>query len=295
MKNFYLTILGLVVSLALTAQTTATISQIQGQAAASPFVGDSVITSGVVTALVKNNDGTDKGYYIQDGAGAWNGIYVFDYNNVPSVGDNITIQAEVSEYNNMTELDYVSSFTVNSSGNTLPAATILTPAQASTEDYEAVLVKVNGVNCVTSPDNYGVWYGLNNGDTLKVDDQILKTSVFTPVVSATYDVTGIMNFDWGYFKIEPRSTSDVVISAGVLENLLNNTKIYPVPANNMLNISSEQKIVSTELFNIVGSKINSTLVNSNNAAVNVSEYAAGIYMLKVNFENNSLIQKVIIK
>ena len=166
MKKIYLSFLGLMISAIIFAQSTVTIYQIQGQMSDSPYINDSVTTSGIVTALVKSNSGADKGYYIQDGAGAWNGVYVYDSGNVPTVGDNITITAKVTEYNGMTELSYVSAFTVNSQGNTLPAATVLSAANASTEDYESVLVKVNSVNCVTSPDGYGVWNGLENGDTL---------------------------------------------------------------------------------------------------------------------------------
>ena len=124
---------------------------------------------------------------------------------------------------------------------------------------------------------------------------MLKTNVFTPVVSATYDVTGIMNYDWGAFKIEPRDINDVVISASIAQNLLNNTKIYPIPANNNLTVNSEKEITSVELFNIVGAKIANYAVNANNTNINVNNIKAGVYFLKVNFAENSIMQKVIIK
>lgn len=97
--------------------TPVTINQIQNTTTPpfdSPYMGQLVETSGIVTATQFN------GYYIQNGSGAYNGVFVLDYINTPSIGDNITITGTVDEYFNYTTVENPSVFVVNSSGNTLP-------------------------------------------------------------------------------------------------------------------------------------------------------------------------------
>ncbi|MBM3437375.1 MAG: hypothetical protein FJY07_14310, partial [Bacteroidetes bacterium] len=90
---------------------TVTIYEIQGQASASPYAGQDVTTHGIVTGVQTNN----KGFYMQDGEGAWNGIFVYTNGNYSvSVGDDVSVTAEVQEYYEMTELSYISSLTVQS-------------------------------------------------------------------------------------------------------------------------------------------------------------------------------------
>ena len=47
------------------------ISEIQGQSEFSPFEGQSVNTTGIVTGAFANS------FYIQDGATPWSGIYIY--------------------------------------------------------------------------------------------------------------------------------------------------------------------------------------------------------------------------
>lgn len=110
--------------------TPVTINQIQNTTTPpfdSPYMGQLVETSGIVTATQFN------GYYIQDGNGAYNGVFVLDYVNDPTIGDNITITGTVDEYFNYTTIENPSAYTVNSSGNTLPAAITLTTLAVNDE------------------------------------------------------------------------------------------------------------------------------------------------------------------
>ncbi|MBI5443457.1 MAG: hypothetical protein HY900_19880, partial [Deltaproteobacteria bacterium] len=103
----------------------AEIFAIQGSGAASPFVTQSVTTqNNVVTAV------GSQGFFIQtptardDGdPGTSNGIYAFT-SSAPTVavGDLVDVTGTVVEYFNFTEFSPVTSVTVLSSGNPLPAA-----------------------------------------------------------------------------------------------------------------------------------------------------------------------------
>lgn len=191
------------------------------QSGDSPLKGQVVTTTGIVTGLEYSyQGGTYNGYFIQDGPGAYNGIYVYNNSNTPTVGDEITITASVSEYvcsscsSGLTELSSVTSYTVNSQGNSLPSATVLTSGEAATESYEGVLIKVQFAKCTSLPTTYND-FNVNDGTgVLNVDDDMYK---FVPTLNLYYDITGIGHYNYGLYKILPRSASDVSVSVANTE------------------------------------------------------------------------------
>ena len=181
---------------------TLTIYEIQGQADVSPFAGQVVETSGIVTAT----DGGGKNF-IQDGAGAWNGIYIYDYSNTYTVGDDITIVALANEYYDQTQLKDVVSVVVESSGNAAPAAAVLTTFGVNDEAYEGVLVAVEGAECTNVDLGNGEWEINDGTGAVVVDDMYFA---YTPVATKIYNVTGAVAFSYGAYKIEPRDEGDVI-------------------------------------------------------------------------------------
>ncbi|HYP25593.1 MAG TPA: Ig-like domain-containing protein [Blastocatellia bacterium] len=109
------------------------INQIQGSASASPFVGQNVKTSGIVTAVKSN------GFFLQTPDAnvdadplTSEGIFVFT-SSAPavSVGNAATVTGAVTEFFNLTQLGLggnPASVVVDSSGNPLPAALTVTTA-----------------------------------------------------------------------------------------------------------------------------------------------------------------------
>ena len=65
------------------------ISEIQGQSEFSPFEGQSVNTTGIVTGAFANS------FYIQDGATPWSGIYIYSGGALPSMGDSVIVSGEI--------------------------------------------------------------------------------------------------------------------------------------------------------------------------------------------------------
>ncbi len=125
----------------------------------SPLKGQTVTTGGIVT--VANFNGGRYFISSSDG-GAWNGIYIYDNNYSPAVGDSIVITGEVVEYNGMTEISNLSTFNVINSSNPLPIATNITSAQVADEAYEGVLVEVSNCSVTGVYDSYGNWI-INDG------------------------------------------------------------------------------------------------------------------------------------
>ena len=89
----FLTAAGVFAATFMSAQTvTHTIAEVQGELFSSPLIEQVVTVQGVITAA------NDYSYFIQDGSGPWNGVYIYDNTNLPAVGDHVILQGEVVEY-----------------------------------------------------------------------------------------------------------------------------------------------------------------------------------------------------
>ncbi|MCD4828943.1 MAG: lamin tail domain-containing protein [Candidatus Cloacimonetes bacterium] len=183
-----------------------TIYDIQGQVDASPYDGQIVTTNGIVTAVASGS------YFIQDGAGEWNGIYVYDGAHTVVQGDDITITALVQEYYDLTELTSVGSTTVNSAGNPLPTAAVVATG-AMLEPYEGVLTQVIDATCIVLPNTYGEWQ-VNDGTGAAIVDDVIYA--YSPTLSYTYSITGPVTYGYGAYKLLPRDAADVIESGGDL-------------------------------------------------------------------------------
>ncbi len=175
------------------------IHDIQGAAHISPLAGQSVSTSGIVTAKVSN------GFYLQDPSpdadpATSEGIFVFT-SSAPAVavGDAAQVSGRVSEFrpggasggSNLTTTEIGSpSVSVTSSGNPLPASVLIgpggrVPPTEVIEDDATGDVETSGT---FDPQNDGIdfWESLE-GMRLEIDDAVAvgPTNSFgeTPIVS----------------------------------------------------------------------------------------------------------------
>lgn len=176
----------------LTTVTLTPIYTIQGSGAASPVVGQSVTTSGVVTK-VNNN-----GFYLQDPVGDGNpltsdGIFVFT-STTPTVtaGQLIQLNGTVSEFNTgavgnattlartVTELVSPTAITVLGAGSITPTPITLPLAAADDmERYEAMLVQIT--NAMTASQNY--FQGRYGQVTLSAGGRLFKPTNIYPAGS----------------------------------------------------------------------------------------------------------------
>jgi hypothetical protein len=239
----------------------------------SPFVNTLTSTTGIVTALAPS------GYFIQDGTGSWNGIYVYDNLNHPAKGDNITITGIIKEFYGYTEFTSVSGFKINSSGQTLPIPVAITGTNIADttvgEPYEGVLVKITNAPCSKIANSYGEWQ-VFEVDTANVDDLIFH---FSPVLATKYDITGVVYLTFSKDFIEPRDSNDVQINAGINEFENSNIRIYPNPVSTNLNITNMSGVGMIQISDILGKIIESIHISGNSASINTNNLTRGIYFI----------------
>lgn len=105
------------VSLAVRAERAATIMEIAGAGGNSPLIGQTVTTTGVVTASFQQKPTAATGFYIQDPQGdgdpaTSDGLFVFEGKDHPIAvrpGDRVTVTGTVTDFHGMTELAVKSS------------------------------------------------------------------------------------------------------------------------------------------------------------------------------------------
>jgi len=201
--------------------TITSIYDIQGQGASSPYDGQVVSTTGIVTGNFGSN------YFIQDDPGEWNGLFVYDPGRNPSVGDSLVLTGTISEYYEKTEIKSITGYYFISSNHSLPPAVTIPCADAG-EPYEGVLIRVQNAECTDAnyQANYYMWT-VNDGTA---DLLVHNTSVFEyePVLGNSYVVTGPLDYDFDEWKIHLRFETDVqsgnditapeVVSAAIVDN-----------------------------------------------------------------------------
>lgn len=125
------------------------IHEVQGNGAASPIDGSTVTLQGIVVGDFQDGafgaDGDLNGFFIQEedaevdaDAMTSEGVFVYDGPSPAvnvAVGDKVTVNGEISEYNDLTEIT-ASSVTIVSSGNPLPTAASANLPVASADSFE---------------------------------------------------------------------------------------------------------------------------------------------------------------
>ena len=187
----------------------ATIQEIQESVDGdSPLIDQIVITSGIVTAAY------DEGFWIQNGTGAWSGVFVSEDNPATAVGDEVSVTGVVQENFGLTRINNITDLTVESTANALPAAEVLTAAVAGTEEWEGVLIQVLGVTCTDNDLGFGEWAITDASGDYRVDDELYDAD---PQLLVGYDLTGVAHFSFSNYKLFPRDAADVVLNADANE------------------------------------------------------------------------------
>ena len=272
----------------------------------SPLEGELVETSGVVTAIFENY------FFIQDGIGAWNGIAIYPLQEV-EIGDEITISGSVLEYNDKTEITDIINMTI--SGTTeLPEPVILSSAElSSTEDYECVLATLQNVTVSNDSLGYGNW---------EVEDQSgiciiggLGDYTYEPVLDELiYNLTGVVDYTYGTFKLEPRDDNDIDLIGSEIDDQLisiGDPKLnnYPNPFNPSTTISfslSTSNIEDIELviYNLKGQKVKHLVIDQQSTGQHqvtwngTDDYGkpvtSGVYLYKLNLGDKTYSNKMLL-
>ncbi|QPV63632.1 5'-nucleotidase C-terminal domain-containing protein [Halosimplex litoreum] len=180
----------------------------------SPYAGETVTTSGVVTAVRDDGDG----YYIQNGTGAYSGVYVYTGGSVSvSVGDRVEITAPITEYYGLTEVQASGAVSATVTGTTaVPEPVTLATGNASREAYEGVLVEVTDATTTSPPDSDGEWSVDDGSGTLAIDDVQTGTDTVPARADEQFEsIVGPLSYTFGAYKIQPKAVESAATGTTV--------------------------------------------------------------------------------
>lgn len=230
----------------------------------SPVNGNVVMTSGYVSAV------SNAGYYLQDlnATGAYSGVFVYDGNNVPAIGDELNLTATVTEYYGLTELTNVAAYeVVSSDNNVMPYEVSI--ADVNTEAYEGVLISIAG-SCTNTDLGFGMWELSEGANSANIDDFIYA---YTPDLGANYVVTGVVDYSFEEYKVLPRDVNDIDIAFSVEEN---NVPSFNIANNNLI---LDEMVSSIDIYNLIGERV---MEFNNVYMVNFSSLNQGTYIVQMN-------------
>ena len=178
--------------------------------------------------IVSANDAFNN-VWIADAAGAYNGILIYDYDfdGLVAVGDEIVFSGILDIYNNLSEIKNPVLIEQVSTGNTPYGPSTITGADISdviaaetdpAESWEGQLVKIENIKVTVdvNTDNGGGHYYYTATDdagttTFKIGDNVdYEFGNITLTVDNTYNIIGVVDYDYGVYRINPRSADDIV-------------------------------------------------------------------------------------
>ena len=176
----------------------------------SPYVGQTVTVSGIVTAA-GTAEAPNEFYISSPEGGPWNGIFVFNADGEPEAGDEVVVSGNVDEYNGFTEI-HSPSISILSHNNALPAPAITSSGQLtipwSAEAWEGGLVQVQNVAATQLVNQYGEWYVDDGSGQCQIEDEYVY---FEPFVGQNFSsITGVVEYGFGQYAINPRFVEDIV-------------------------------------------------------------------------------------
>lgn len=235
------------------------IYDIQGQGHISPFVGQSVATTGIVTGVASN------GFYLQDPDGDNNdatsdGIFVFtDSTPTVSIGDEVQVSGDIEEFRpsnrsndlTLTQITNLTNIRVLSSNNPLPTAVVIgedrtLPTEIIDDDdltdfyesLEGMRVQINNAVAVSATNSFGeIWavpgddIAISDGDfnpkRIQIDDTLLNgTSPIVNVGDELGTVTGVLSYSFGNFELQ--STEPISATSGNLQPEITNMETLAI-------------------------------------------------------------------
>ena len=128
------------------------------------------------------------------------------------------------------------------------------------------------------------WFVWSNGATT-------NSIVVSPSVTTSYSLN---LYDVSANSIAVSFTQSVSLCLGIINEALNKTlQIFPNPFTDRITLNGLEKQTLIEIHNAFGTKIYQGNTNEQKTEIDLSNYSAGIYFIKIKTSDMEIIKKVI--
>ena len=183
----------------------------------NPYANKLVTFNG--TVAFANSSAKNTEFYIQDSAGMWSGIIVYDEGNRyvanMKIGDKIQVTGRLIENSNISRIEEIEDITVLNSNNEILSDTIIVE-DARSSAYLNAIVTIDSVVCTNGVDNLFKVCDLTNSiyvyNKYRIND-------FKLAIDSMYRITGIVYYTSAdnSYRIIPRTADDIVKIARLAE------------------------------------------------------------------------------
>lgn len=269
--------------------------------ALSPYQGEVVTTKGIVTGAYFYS-GNERGFFIQDGVTAWNGIMVYTNTDAgnPAIGDEVQVTGKVDHFFNLVQITNSPTFEVLSSDNDVPAPKVLTTAEVAANpagyQWQSMLLRVEDAECTDNAPGNGRFLVNDGSGVLSIDPGLYAFDPATIEVDKKYNITGFGLFAFSEHRLAPRNASDIelVTSAGVVTE--ENINVYPNPFSQTLWIDNVQNARSVVVVNLIGQQVvNMQLHGDSRVSIPTEKLPSGVYLISVEGQDGERTVRRVIK
>jgi PKD repeat protein len=126
--------------------------------------------------------------------------------------------------------------------------------------------------------------------------EFVDNGIFSPAAAGVGDHSiyyTYTNSDGCEAMAEELLTVDACI--GINENADNGIKLFPNPATNVVNLTSESQMMSIHVFNYIGQIVLEMQVNGNSCQMNTSDFKSGIYSVRIETEDGFVLKQLVIE
>lgn len=281
-------------------------SEIQGQADVSPYEGQEVTVQGKVTEFYGDM------WYLQDGFGAWNGVYcvgpdvVIDANppwwnapRQPEVGDVLELTGTIAEVDGNTQLMDITGFVFIDFWNATAAGIQVTVEELQDESLEGTRVRLDPVTVETAPDGDGVWTISDATGTATVvgvdtDDPGNNEDADGPTPGDVYRVYGALRQIGAEYVIDLGDIDTISLVVDVEDQWVHSINVYPTPASEVLYIEGAEGAFSWTLVDAMG-RVARTGDQGQGLSIDVSAMPSGRYLFSLVQEGATVSKTVVIR
>lgn len=261
------------------------IKDVQGTGSSSPLLNREVTVYGRVTANFDNS------FYIQTGNGKRSGVNIYNTLFTGKTGDSLVITGVPAEYNDLTEITSISNI-YNFKSNKIAEPVVLTASQIN-EDYEGMLVQINNVTfdkpgSVIQDQSISYTVTDNTGRVMVYINKYSRLAQKSIPSKAT-NLVGIVSQYQGVYQILPRDISDFKVytsTKNLSQFAMENVVVFPNPANDIINIQSDNVICSLKILTLSGRVI--LIREQDKKQIPIQNLTPGVYILEVTFENGAM-------
>jgi predicted extracellular nuclease len=307
----------------------------------SPYIGAIDSVGGIITAdtsalrLTALSVGGTNAWYMQSGSGPFSGLWIVGPDSIMmklKMGDSVVVTGSIQENFDVTRLSSITKGRVVASGKTIPAPVKLkteifgdgaSNGNLVAEPYEGMLVSFDSVT-VTSIDPVfseptEFWISNSSQAVLvrrdgrhKYSNAPADTVIGSTIVKVGNkfsNVTGILYYSGGRYKVTPRTNADfsgfnptTIRRDNVVAKEFALEQNFPNPFNPSTTLRyslPREGMVSLKIYNILGQEV-ATLVNEyqTNGVYSVkfdaSKLSSGMYLYRITSGDFSQVKKMLL-